>query len=537
MAGWLRGELTTINDELARAVAAHGDSVFLDFSGELHSYAEVDQAANRLARGLATLGVAKGDTVASILDNNIDAVLVWLAINKLGAVSVPVNTAFKGEFLRHQLADSGAAVIVAESDYAARVIEIASGLPDVRQVLCRGDVSHGGSERFAMMPLDEMRADDAGPLETKVAPSDLAMLIYTAGTTGPSKGCMISHNYACNLARLSIKSNARTRDDIAWSPLPLFHFNAIATTVIAQMMVGGRAAIYPRFSLSNFWNDIERSGATIAAALGSMIPLIANAADTDTSKRCYGQLRAVRGAPFTAELQDTWRTRFGIASVGANVFGLTEASVVTSLTDGEYARPGSSGRRNDCFDVMIVDDGENELPPGQAGEIVVRPRKPHVMFEGYWHRPDDTLKLLGNLWFHTGDIGKFDDDGFFYFVDRKKDYLRRRGENISSFEMESTFRQHPAIEDVAVHGVKSSLTEEDVKVTAVLRAGAVLSEDDLCLWSIDRVPYFAVPRYIEFRNELPKNPVGRILKYQLRDEGATRTTWDREVSGREVPKR
>ena len=537
MSRWMTGEQTTINAELKRAADAQGDRIFLDIGGELHSYRDIDIASNRLARGFAELGVGKGQTVASILDNNLDAVLVWLAANKLGAISVPVNTAFKGEFLRHQLADSEAALIIAEEDYAPRVLDIVAGLPAARILLHRGTAPAGDAGGLSVRPLAETYSSDGAPIDVDVRPGDLAMLIYTAGTTGPSKGCMISHNYACNLARLSIESNARTSEDVFWTPLPLFHFNAIATAVIAQMMVGGRAVIYPRFSLSNFWPEIERSGATIAAALGSMIPLIANAPDSEASKRCFGQLRAVRGAPFTAELQEKWRTRFGIKSVGANVFGLTECSVVTSLKDGDYAAPGSSGKRNDCFDVMIVDDEDNELPPGQAGEIVVRPRKPLVMFEGYWKRPEDTLKLYRNMWFHTGDIGKFDEEGFFYFVDRKKDYLRRRGENISSFEMESTFRQHPAIEDVAVHGVKSEMTEEDVKVTAVLRPGAALDEEELCRWSVDHVPYFAVPRYIEFRRELPKSPLGRILKYQLRDDGCTSCTWDRNASGITFEKR
>ena len=197
----------------------------------------------------------------------------------------------------------------------------------------------------------------------------------------------------------------------------------------------------------------------------------------------------------------------------------------------------SSGRLNDDFDVRIFDDNDNEVPAGESGEIVVRPKRPHVMFEGYWKRPAATASLLRNLWFHTGDIGRFDADGFFYFVDRKKDYLRRRGENISSFEMETAFLGHPDISEIAVHAVHSEVTEDDVKVTAVLVAGSTLTEAELCTWSTDKLPYFAVPRYIEFRDELPKNPVGRVLKYVLRDEGKTERTWDRESAGIAISKR
>jgi crotonobetaine/carnitine-CoA ligase len=490
-----------------------------------------------MANALKGLGVEPGDTVTTILDNNSDAILVWIAINKLGAISVPVNTAYKGEFLRHQIADSGAKVLIAESDYADRILAVEDGLPEATTLLYRKAPPSGKAQRLKVMPLDDFRNGSAGPVDHTVRPGDLAVLIYTAGTTGPSKGCMISHNYMCNLARLGNEGTDRQAGEVNWSPLPLFHLNATASTVVGTLLAGGTAAFYPRFSLSNFWPEMERTGATIVSLLGSMIPLIADQAENEISKRLYGQIRAVRGAPFPAPLQEKWKTRFGIKIAGSMAYGLSEASVVTSQKAGEYAAPGSSGKRNDSFDVRIVDDEDNELPPGQEGEIIVRPTRPHVMFEGYWRRPEDTFKLMRNLWFHTGDIGKFDEEGFFYFVDRKKDYLRRRGENISSFEMETTFRRHPDIADVAVHAVFSEFTEDDVKVTAVLKDGAALSEEDLCKWSIDNLPYFAVPRYIEFRGDLPRNPVGRVLKYQLRDEGCTDKTWDREKSGLELKKR
>jgi len=214
-----------------------------------------------------------------------------------------------------------------------------------------------------------------------------------------------------------------------------------------------------------------------------------------------------------------------------------EAAVITTLPAGEFAAPGSSGKRVADFDVRIVDELDRELPAGQPGEIIVRPLRPDIMFMGYWRRPEDTLKLLRNLWLHTGDIGKFDEAGFFYFVDRKKDYLRRRGENISSFEMEAAFARHPAIAEVAVHAVPSPRGEDDVKVTAILHAGAQLTAEELFQWAVDAVPYYALPRYIEFRASMPKNPQGRVLKYQLRDEGKTAATWDQEASGITIAKR
>jgi crotonobetaine/carnitine-CoA ligase len=363
------------------------------------------------------------------------------------------------------------------------------------------------------------------------------MLIYTGGTTGPSKGCMISHNYCCNQAYQTIETSKRTPDEVHYTSLPMFHFNAVSTAVVASCLIGGQVSVGRRFSVSQFWPEIERTGARIVSILGSMPSMIAYAAENDSMKRCFGQLRIVRGSPFPAEIQRIFRERFGVSVVGSNVYGLTEATMITTLSADEFAKPGSSGKRNADYDVRIVDDEGNEVPPNVSGEIVVRPNRPDIIFAGYWRRPADTLAIMKDLWLHSGDVGKFDEDGYFYFIDRKKDYVRRRGENISSYEMETTFRQHPDVEDVAVHAVFSDVGEDDLKVTCVLRDGGTVTEQELCQWSIERVPYFAVPRYIEFRAALPRSPVGRILKYQLRDEGKTPATWDIESSDLKLVKR
>jgi crotonobetaine/carnitine-CoA ligase len=289
--------------------------------------------------------------------------------------------------------------------------------------------------------------------------------------------------------------------------------------------------------LSNFWPEVHRSGATIVSLVGSIATLIAEAPDTEWSQRCFGQVHTVRGVPFTDAVKEAWRRRFGSRNVGSNDYGMTEAALITWLPRGAFAAPGSSGRRCDAFDVRIVDDDDREVPVNEAGEVVVRPNLPDIMFQGYWRRPEATVAAMRNQWFHTGDIGRFDGDGFFYFVDRKKDYLKRRGENISSYEMEVAIKAHPAIQEVAVHAVPSKLGDDDVKVTVVLKAGHTVAEADLCLWIAERVPYFAVPRYIEFRRELPKNPQDKVLKYQLRQEGVTPATWDLESSGLRLEKR
>ncbi|BFM08260.1 AMP-binding protein [Halioxenophilus aromaticivorans] len=534
---WNNDQQTTINDLLRHEVTQRPDSPFLDFLGESYTVGEIDRQACALANGLALLGIVKGMTVATLLDNSAEAIFIWLAINKLGAVSVPINTAYKGEYLRHQLGDSGARIIIAESDYAERVTQITDTLSEMDTLIYRGKAPNlDKTFEKSLLSWEQLKSDNCSDPMVDVKPGDLSMLIYTGGTTGPSKGCMVSHNYACNLARMISEGTGRTAQTVSWTALPLFHLNAVVN-VLCDLKAGGRMALYPRFSVSNFWPEIERTGANYATLLGSMFPMLITAPEHDAMQRCYGQLKIVGGAPFPAKLQEAWLARFGGEHMVCPGFGLTECSLVTSIPYDVPAKPDSSGLRNDSFDVRIVDDKGEEVPDGSPGEVIVRPLRPNVMFKGYWRRPEDTMKVLENLWFHTGDIGKFDGDGYFYFVDRKKDYLRRRGENISSFEVESSFRRHPAIEDVAAHAVISDLGEDDLKVAVVLRAGTTLSEKELCLWSAEHLPYFAVPRYIELRQQLPRNPVGRVLKYKLREEGVTPNTWDREKSDINLRKR
>lgn len=534
---WTSSELTTVLDLFNQCLERDRDFPFADFEGEIYTYNRLDQESASLAHGLVSLGVNRGDRVVSILDNGPAPVVLMMAILKLGAIHVPINTAFKGEFLRHQIADAGAAVLVAESYYAERVVKIEDGIPAAKVLLHLEDAPAVKASRIQVARFEDYLLDDTSPISTDIKPSDLSMLIYTGGTTGPSKGCMISHNYACNLARQCVETAEITADDVIWTPLPNFHFNLLASTIFASMLVGCKIAIYRKFSVTNFWPEIKRTGATVASMMGAMLPLIAQMPDTKEMKDCYGQLRVAGGAPLPESVANMWKERFGVKYAVAAAYGLTEACLVTNIHCSDVQPAGASGKRNDSFDVMIVDDDDQELPPGEAGEIVVRPLKPHVMFEGYWNRPADTFKLMRNMWFHSGDIGKFDADGYFYFVDRKKDYMRRRGENISSFEMESVFRTHPDIEDVAVHAVLSEFTEDEVKMTAVLREGATVTEASMCEWAIENFPYFAVPRYYEFRAEVPRNPLGRILKYQLRDEGVTGNSFDREESGITFEKR
>jgi crotonobetaine/carnitine-CoA ligase len=518
----------TIMHALERAVADVPDKIFLDLSGDRYTYGEIHRMATELAHGLLSLGLTPGQPVGSVLDNHIDAIILWLAINMVGGVSAPVNTAYKGPFLRNQLNDCMANIIVVEAEYADRLAQIADELPHLRHLVVRGEGPLVGDG----IPFHSLSRRGAEPLPNIATPDQLSMLIYTSGTTGASKGCMISHNHACNMGWTIARTRGYTAEDVLWTPLPLFHLNAIGTTILSAMVVKATAAISTRFSVSKFWPEIERTGATGVSLLGSPATFIAEAPDTDISRRCHGQIRRLLGAPIFPEVAQKWRERFGVSSVGGSGYGMTEAPFISStLPDDPPAPAGSSGRSGIDFEVKIFDDDGLEVEPGQPGEIVARPNRPNVMFQGYWNKAPETVRAWRNLWFHTGDIGKLDEKGYLYFIDRKKDYLRRRGENISSLEIEAVFKEHPAILDVAVHAVPSPSGEDDLKVTAELKDGARVSEEELCRWSIDRLPYFAVPLYVEFRESLPRTPTGKVQKEVLRTEGKTPSTWDREAAG------
>ena len=549
---WSSEPQSTIPALYQRRLESDPSGEYLDVCGTKLTAADVVLSGWRISTALDELGLAPQDRVATILENSPAAVGAWAGIVLGGRIAVPVNTAYKGYYLRHQLDDCGARVVVVAQSLADRLADIAADLHGLEHVLVVDD----GDEHpppadepeltwdagLSLHRWEEVLGAEAKEPTTSVRGSDLATFIYTGGTTGPSKGCMLTHNYHGALARQIGLCWGRTSDDVAWSPLPMYHFNALATVVIGTLLYGGRGAIYRRFSVSSFWSEMNRVGATITSTLGTMAYLLAHDVDRPEMPRS-GQpeanrtLRLIGAVPMPPEVDDVIKNRFGVTTF-SGAYGVTEASLISWQPPGTANKPAAAGVLNDeYFDVRVFDDDDNEVPANADGEIVVRPKRPHVMFEGYWGRPEVTVESSRNWWYHTGDIGRVDGDRYLYFVDRKADYLRRRGENISSFEVESVLMSHGALADVAVHAVPSVLTEDDLKVTAVMKANQQLSADELFVWCVAHLPYFALPRYIEFREQLPRSPVGRVLKRELREEGVTSDTWDAEAAGVEYERR
>ncbi len=538
---WISEEQQTLLGLLDRRLETDPDGRYMDVVGAEFSAADVHDVACRLTTSLRELGIQPGDRVATLCENSPEAFLAWWGIIAAGAIAVPINSAYKGDYLIHQLGDAGAKALIVQDELGERAAQIAGDVESLDHVIVTGadELSLSGAKSHRW---DDLLGAAPGEPDRDRQPADLATFIYTGGTTGPSKGCMLSQNYHVAASRQISLCWDRDEHDVVWTALPLFHYNALVTAVLGALDMGGSAAIARRFSVSGFWPEINRVGATIVSMLGTMAYLLANDEQRDEMPQSGAPssnttLRLIGAAPMPVEIDTKLRERFGVKTF-SGAFGVTEASLIAWSPNQLPARPNAAGVINDeYFDVRIFDDDDHELARNTDGEIVIRPKRPHVMFEGYWGRPDATVATSRNWWYHTGDIGRIDDDGYLYFVDRKADYLRRRGENISSFEVEKILLKHEAINDVAVHAVPSDLTEDDLKVTAILVSGATVTEEELFRWCIEELPYFALPRYVEFRSELPRSPVGRVLKRDLRDEGVTESTWDVEQSGITYDKR
>jgi crotonobetaine/carnitine-CoA ligase len=373
---------------------------------------------------------------------------------------------------------------------------------------------------------------DAAPStapEIAVAPEDTSCILYTSGTTGPSKGVVLTHAANFFLARNCVDLMAYGPSDVVFNAFPLFHANARYSGVLPVMYADGESVIYTRFSASGFWDTCREHGVTAFNYMGALLMMLFK--QPERADDADNPVRRAYGAPAPVTIYQDFEHRFGLQLV--EVYGSTEAGTVTMNTVESF-RVGSCGRAVPYFEVEIHDDHDHRLGPGEVGEIVVRPREPHALFERYHDLPEQTLHAFRNLWFHTGDRGRLDEDGFFYYVDRMKDAIRRRGENISSWEVEKVVTSHDSVAEAAAIGVPSDLSEEEVLIVVVAKPGHEIDPVSLLDLCVERLPHYAVPRYVRVAAELPKTASQRVEKYVLRAEGLPPGTWDREDHGYEV---
>ena len=520
-------EERTLRAAYERVLARSPDDVAQADEGGSVTFAQSYQRSLRLAAGFGAHGIGHQEPAALLCDNSLDAVHAWSGLGLGGMVEVPVNTAYKGSFLAHVLNDSGAGLIVVEDHYADRLAAVAGDLTSLRTVVVRGDaaaaVSAGLASRFRVVPLGELESHGtAAP-----APSDAGELMaymYTSGTTGRSKGVLISHAHAYTYA--SREDAERPRDgDRLLVTLPIFHLAGQWYGVYQGVIHGLFCYVAPGFSVSRYWDTIRAQGTTFTVMLGALAELLQQ--QPPRPDDADNPLQVAAMAPLPSNVQAFCR-RFGLQA--APVYGMSEIGAVLGGPP-ETVVGGEAGFPRPEYELRVVDRSGGDVAVGEIGELWVRPADPRLVMRGYHNLPAQTASTLVDGWVHTGDAFRLDAEGRFYFADRIKDSLRRRGENVSSFEVEKVINEHPSVFESAVVGVPSDLTEDEIKAVVVLRPGAVVDPVELTAFLVERLPYFMVPRYVEFAAELPKTPTQKVHKHLLRDSGVGPEVWDREAAG------
>ena len=523
-----------IAEVLARQARARGDRPFLTLqNGPDVSYAEADEIAHRVSRGVAALGAEPGDRVGVWLPNGLEILHASFGIYRAGAVAVFINPGYRGIFLEHVLNNAGARWVIMAGEYLPRLAESEANLPGVERAVIVGPVPPDAPRlrRIAIQSWDELVAQPADPLGVPVSYRDVGAMMYTSGTTGPSKGVLMPHAHLYLFGQGVVDNLRVTAEDVYYICMPLFHANALCMQLYGTLIAGARAVIAPQFSASRWLDEVRACGATVTNTLGVMTEFIHRQPARPDDRR--HRLRLICAVPTPAEIGPSFRERFGVPLIEG--YGMTEVNIPLYMPLDVPYRAGSCGKVYDrYFEVRVVDpETDEEMPRDSVGEIVVRPREPFGFMLGYNAMPDRTVEAWRNFWFHTGDGGRQDQDGYFYFVDRIKDTIRRRGENLSSYEIERVLIEHPAVAEVAAVAVRSEIAggEDEVKACVVLTPGQALSPEALLDFCQTRMPHFAVPRYVEFLAELPKTPTAKVQKVTLRRSGITTATWDREAAG------
>ena len=508
---------------LDRLAAQTPDKTFCVFEdGTEWSYARTREEAIRTATGLQALGVRQGDHVLSWLPNGAAALRVFFGANYMGAVYVPINIAYKGRLLAHVVAISDARVIVAHAALAPRLAAIDRASLETL-------VATGGAppaiEGLAVLPESALRPEGRAlrPLERPIAPWDTQSIIFTSGTTGPSKAVLSSYvhafsNFGPDTWRFI------TPEDRYLISLPLFHLGG-ATIAYGMLCQHASITVIESFRTDSFWKTVRETGVTSAFLLGVMASFLA--AEPPAPDDRDHPLRTVGMVPLVDDV-DGFMARFGVSVY--SIYNMTELCCPV-MTTVPMTVPGSCGRVRPGCELRLVDENDCEVPTGAVGQFVVRSDTPWAMNHGYYKEPEATARAWRNGWFHTGDAGRADADGNLYFIDRLKDTIRRRGENISSLEVEIEVAAHPAVREAAVIPVPSELGEDEVMAVVSLRPGRRLDPAALLAFLQPRLAHFMLPRYVRIVDALPKTPTEKVEKHRLRAEGIGAESWDREAAG------
>ena len=508
----------TVEQLIRTRAAEHPDETWLKWQDQEVSWRDVLSCAQRAANGLLDLGVRPGERVALMMANRPEFIWVHLGILMIGAQSVPVNISQRGAALAHILADSDAATVVFQEDLRDVVLAVRPQLPAVRYLVVQGGPAGGGVDWDVQRLL---AGADAEPDVELAEPTGGVGLMYTSGTTGPPKG-VAAVNYDLNPLIALLRSTGVRPGETMYTGLPLFHGNALLVSMVGSMVLDAKLALAPKFTASRFFDDCRRYGAVEFNTLGGMISILLKQPPRPGDRD--HEVRVVLSAGCPPDRWQEFEQRFGVRII--EWFGMVDSPGILLNDAGKV---GSMGRSGVCGVEFRVVDGDVALGPGQVGELVFRhPKGPMT----HYHKlPEVTETAYRGGWFHSGDLAEYDDEGFFYYRGRKTESMRRLGENISAWEIETVVNSHPRVLDSAAHPVQSELGEDEIKICVMPRPGENPAPEEILDFCAGRMARYAVPRYVEFLDALPKTATERHQYAELRSRGLTAGTWDREQSG------
>jgi crotonobetaine/carnitine-CoA ligase len=495
------------------------DQIYVNLKGRSLSYGQLASYSLDLAARLKQVGVMTGDRVMLLMPASEYHLSLWFALSRISAVEVPVNPAYKGALLRQLIETAAPSLCIIDDEYLEEFVHASAGLIATERIVRPRDLPLSDAPAAATLGLEPKRRDTS-------------CIIFTSGTTGRSKGVMMSHAHQLAFGAAFAEIVGLTEADTTYNFLPFFHI-AAKFVALGTMLAGGKMLLRPGFSVSCFWDDVRQNQVTVCAAVGGLCHMLNSVPPTDNDAE--NPLKVLYAVPVPWEFKAEFEARFGIRFIEG--YGGTESNLVAYSRLAEETPRSSLGRPSPYFDLQIQDEDGNELTAGQPGEICIRPRFPGTMMTGYFGVPEKTLEAMTDFWFHTGDRGYADANGFLYFQDRLHDAIRRRGENISSFEVERILNALGDVAESAVIPVPSALGEDEVKAIVVLKRPGALNEEAIFRYAMESMPYFMVPRYIEFRAELPRTPTMKVKKAELRAEGNSATTWDCERNGLRISRR
>lgn len=500
-------------------VGRNRDRVFLVFEGGEYTYGEFDADVNRVANALAGLGIGKGDRVGIMLPNIPEHLYAWLGTMKLGAIDVPINPQFKGKLLRDIVDHCDLQAIVIGHDIYGEVrgdIDSAD-----RKIVYPGDGVEATDASVASLSGLMDRASSESPPFVDMKGSDAVSFIFTSGTTGLPKAAMLPHTYYIHHAQKWARIMQTSRDDRFFCPLPLYHVVRV-TGFMTALASEASFVLGRRFSSSRFWDEARETGFNVFAGHFAIYDMLLSMPERpDDLENPLEKASAI-----LPRCRDRFRERFGVDTC-YNTFGMTEVGFPCIVELESGVAEDLCGPPGEDFDVKIFDDDDAELPEGVVGEIAVRPKRPDIIFKGYYKQDEKTAESCRNLWFHTGDLG-YIKHGNLIFKERRSESIRRAGEFVPIDYTEEVLRSHPQVKDAAICGVQSEVGEQNVKACIVLKDGEVIDPEELIAYCQERLPRFTVPRFVEFLDDLPRTPgTEKVQRFRLRERG-TAGAWDNE---------